>query len=196
MKVGGNELKLLPLLSRLTKLVVSDPEHQQYGEHLSKVEVDELVRPNRETSMLVTEWLLDSGLTRESLRLSPAGDWVTISLPVQQVEALLDTKYSIYEHEDGSRLVRTTIWSLPIHLHEHISTIQPTTAFLRLKPNVPVFPEIKRSVNLIESADKGGEKPRIPLAAKNLTGVAAVCNFSAVTPACLRTLYNSKYAYC
>ena len=141
--------------------------------------------------MLVEEWLLDNGLSTESLSLSPAGDWISLSLPVHEVESLLETTYSIYEHEDGSKLVRTTEWSLPVHLHEHITTIQPTTAFLRVKPHVPIFPEIKRSVDFIESADKGPWGPPPP--AENLTGIAAVCNFSAVTPACLRTLYDSKY---
>jgi tripeptidyl-peptidase I len=86
--------------------------------------------------------------------------------------------YSTYQHEDGTLLVRTTSWSLPRHLHDHVSTIQPTTAFLRTKP---------RDTTLKEASEAVSYGPYIP--PENTTGIAAACNFSAVTPACLRTLY-------
>ena len=152
--------------------------------------MDELTAPSEDTSKLVEEWLLDNGVATETMDRSNAGDWLTISLPVEEVERLLDTTYSTYQHEDGTTIIRTTEWSLPIHLHEHISIIQPTTAFLKVKSNVPVFPELKRSVDYKISSSYAAP------AAENLTGIAAACNFSAVTPTCLRTLYDSKYNPC
>lgn len=83
---------------------------------------------------LVHDWLLDNGIESHQLGYSPAKDWISVKLPVSKVEELLDTEYSTYEHVDGSKIVRTPAWSLPRHLHEHISTIQPTTSFFRAAP--------------------------------------------------------------
>ena len=163
---------------------VSDPTHARYGQHLSKAEVEDLVKPSDDTSKLVTEWLEDSGIEEKHCHFSGARDFISIPLTVAEVERLLGTKYSIYEHADGTRLVRAPKWSLPEHLHEHISTIQPTTAFLRANPHGVAA---KRSTDL--KAVPGHFVPPAKTVAENLTGIAAVCNFSAVTPTCLRTLY-------
>jgi tripeptidyl-peptidase-1 len=179
--VGGMVGRIIYL-----RLPVSDPDHARYGQHLSKAEVDELVKPSPETSKLVLKWLEDIGIEEKDCQFSGARDFVSISLRVADVEALLQTEYSIYEHQDGTRLVRTPEWSLPEHLHKHISTIQPTTAFLRANSHGIVA---ERSADL--KAVPGHFVPEAKIAAKNLTGIAAVCNFSAVTPTCLRTLYDT-----
>jgi tripeptidyl-peptidase I len=119
--------------SELTFLsAVSNPEHSRYGQHLSFEEVNELVKPTDETLDLVHEWLLANGITL--FDYSPAKDWIDIYVDVESAERLLDTEYSVYEHEDGTTLVRTSEWSLPLHLHERIDTIQPTNAFMRTTP--------------------------------------------------------------
>lgn len=179
--VGGMVGRIIYL-----RLPVSDPDHTRYGQHLSKAEVDELVKPSPDTSKLVLEWLEDSGIEEKDCQFSGARDFISISLKVEDVEELLKTEYSIYEHQDGTRLVRTPEWSLPEHLHKHISTIQPTTAFLRAKPHGIAA---ERSVDL--KPVPGHFVPPAKILAENLTGIAAVCNFSAVTPTCLRTLYDT-----
>lgn len=55
-------------------------------------------------------------------------------LPVAQVEKMLGTECRMWKHaEDGHGLVRTTQYSLPPYLDEHIELIQPTTIFNRAK---------------------------------------------------------------
>lgn len=98
---------------------------------------------------------------------------------MSDVEELLDTEYSIYEHYDGTRLVRTTKYSLPVHLHEHIAIITPTNQFLRSDP---------RGKDLRTSAEAIAYPPP---AEPTLGSVDAVCNFSLVTPTCLRTIYGT-----
>lgn len=153
---------------------------------MSKAEVEELVRPSADTSKLVAKWLEDNGIDEKHCEFSGARDFISIPLTVEKVETLLDTDFSIYEHEDGTRIVRAPEWSLPEHLHEHISTIQPTTAFLRANPHGVAA---KRSVDV--KTVPGHFVPPVKLPGENLTGIAAVCNFSAVTPICLRTLYDT-----
>jgi tripeptidyl-peptidase-1 len=148
--------------------------------------VDELIAPDPDASKLVQEWLENHGIEEKDCQFSGARDYISTTLTVEQVEKLLEAEYSIYEHEDGTRLVRTSEWSLPEHLHKHISTIQPTTAFIRANPHGIAA---KRSTDL--KPVPGHFVPPAKMLGDNLTGIAAVCNFSAVTPTCLRTLYDT-----
>lgn len=181
---------------------VSSPFHSRYGKHMSADEVNELVAPQASTIDSVHAWLEQSGCDSSRLEYSPARDWIKLSLPVSSVENLLRTNYSVYRHEDGTELIRTPQWSLPSHLHEHISTIQPTNSFLRLSA--------MRSFSRISAGDMiGAQAPEYQDAKKfyataDLVGplqlstnsVDTVCNVSAVTPTCLRTLYKSiDYMY-
>ncbi|KAI3330031.1 tripeptidyl-peptidase 1 precursor [Ustulina deusta] len=158
---------------------VSDPAHPKYGQHLSADEVEELVKPSKETSDLVHEWLGDNGIVPSSY--SAAKDWITVTLPVSAVEKLLDTEYHIFEHKDGAKVARAPSWSLPNHLHDHIDTIQPTNSFFRA-----------RNQASDSFVDEG------VLASPNFkyypTGsdISVVCNNASVTPQCFETLYKTK----
>lgn len=117
------------------------------------------------------EWLADNGVATSKLKYSPAKDWITVTLPVEQIEGMLDTKYAVYRHEDESELVRAPEWSLPAHLHDHIDTVQPTNSWFRSKP---------QSVGVEVKSFLGDDAT-----------VSDVCNATAVTPACIRTLYGT-----
>lgn len=158
---------------------VSDPDDVRYGQHLSADEVRELVKPSEETLGLVHEWLEDNGAVPSSY--SAAKDWLMVSLPVSQIEALLDTEYYVYEHEEGARLVRASKWSLPMHLHEHIDTIQPTTSFFRARA--------QKSMHIDEGAAGFVAAGYTPPSNETIN---AVCNVSSVTPECFETLYQTK----
>ncbi len=147
--------------------------------------MNELVRPTDETFDLVHEWLNDCGVDSSQLEYSGARDWVKVTLPVTDIEMLLDTKYSIYKHSDGSHLVRTPQWSLPIHLHAHIDTIQPTNSFFQPKPKRSTLKTVKVA-GLEQYLSAEAVSP-----AKSQDVISA-CNITAVTPTCLRTLYG-KY---
>ncbi|KAL1304330.1 hypothetical protein AAFC00_000731 [Neodothiora populina] len=159
---------------------VSDPSHDRYGQHLTEHEVKKFVQPADQTLELVREWLADNGINDDHLSFSPAKDWITIPLPVERVESLLDTKYSLYRHDDGSETVRTLNWSLPSHLHEHIDTIQPTNSFFRAKPQA-ISLQVEKRPDLDSKALQYYEAP----------DVGSVCVANAVTPGCLRTLYGT-----
>lgn len=156
---------------------VSDPSHNRYGQHLSREQVNNLVKPDDETLELVHEWLYDNGV--QNVNYSPSKDWIHIYVDVESAERLLDTKYSIFEHEDGDVLVRTSEWSLPTHLHGKIDTIQPTTSFMRTKAH------INDHEQLGSSWMPPGHNP------PTNTTISAVCQFYPVTIECLRTLYGT-----
>ncbi|KAK5099652.1 hypothetical protein LTR24_001311 [Lithohypha guttulata] len=176
-KIGLKNKKFADLERHLYE--VSLPTHHRYRQHFSKEEVDDLVRPDEEASALINEFLQDHGVSVKSCKYSSARDWITISLPVSQVEKMLNTKYSVYKHEDGTSMIRTTEWSLPQHLHEHISTIQPTTAFLRASPQIQT---------VLESPGVDLNEDDYP---PTTTELISTCNWEGVTPACLRLLYGT-----
>lgn len=70
---------------------ISDPDHERYGKHLSKDQVDDLVRPYDESLRLVTEWLGKWEIYEEDISRSAAKDWVTVMIPVRLAEQMLNT---------------------------------------------------------------------------------------------------------
>lgn len=110
-------------------LQVSDPKHARYGQHLTAEHVHSIITPSNETLESVGGWLSENGIT--SCKYSPAKDWISMPMTVGQVEDLLQTKYYVFAHRDGTKVVRAPEWSLPVHLHEHIDIVQPTTSFFR-----------------------------------------------------------------
>ena len=168
---------------------VSNPSHARYGQHLTIDEVNRLVQPADDTLDLVLDWLHEKNIPSDLLEYSPAQDWIKVSLPVEEVEQLLDTKYSVYRHEDGDHLVRAPVWSLPAHLHNHVDTIQPTNSFFRPRGR-------RMTYKTVIPMEKLAQRPAYTFPSMNGTmpsnmTLAAACNTSAVTPTCLRTLYGT-----
>ncbi|MCJ1403415.1 hypothetical protein MMC11_006638 [Xylographa trunciseda] len=182
---------------------ISDPSHSRYGQHLSEVEVRSLTAPDSRTHNLVERWLQEHGI--EDPQYNLAKDWITVSIPVRTVNRLLNTEYQVYRHleEPDEPLIRTSHWSLPIHLHRHIDVIQPTNSFFR--PRSRRSQSWKRDSSRNENdiiktyeelkAEDLAKKPHIVVPeAQNLPPhptVAQACNRFAVSPLCLRTLYGT-----
>lgn len=155
---------------------VSDPDSANYGQHLSTDDVNKLIAPSDESVSLVESWLAGHGIDKSRLSYSPAKDWISINVPVSTAEVLLNTKYSVFQHQDGSKLVRTTAYSLPQNLHDHIDVVTPTNTFLDLQKAKTTYQPIQ---------------PRIQTRAGTPPDVSKVCNATDVTPTCLRTLYET-----
>jgi tripeptidyl-peptidase I len=139
--------------------------------------VNDLIKPSDEALDMVHEWLQINGM--DNLNYSPSKDWIEVTIDVESAERLLDTKYYVFEHEDGSRLVRTPEWSLPLHLHEHVDTIQPTTSFFRSSAQKFDYLKLPRWDNQSYTPPS------------NAT-INAACNVNLVTPECFMTLYSTK----
>ncbi|KAK0243100.1 tripeptidyl peptidase A [Armillaria nabsnona] len=161
---------------------VSDPDHSRYGQHLSKEEVDALVAPDDESLELVQEWLASYGVDETDITRSSAQDWVRVTLPLQLVEEMLDTSYHVWQHTEGDYLVRTTRYSLPEPLLDHIDVVQPTTLFGRWKG-------MKSTVIDFENFDLGNTADVAKLDAET-DYVDPACNVS-ITVSCLKQLYNA-----
>lgn len=171
---------------------VSDPNHSRYGQHLTAEEIHDLVTPGEESVNAVKQWLADHGVMDHAF--NPSKDWVSIWVPIEKAERMLDTTYSRYRHTDGSELSRTPEWSLPAHLHEHIEVVQPTNSFFRPSPKVntwsgPVLGEESISLDWFETIGKNMYPTHKSSAAA--ASVASLCNISFTTVDCIRTLYGT-----
>ncbi|KAH8977865.1 subtilisin-like protein [Lactarius hatsudake] len=165
---------------------ISDPFHERYGEHLSKEDVEALVAPHPSSVNAVHEWLESHGIKKEACHRSPAGDWVTVRLPVAQAEKMLGTEFRMWKHtQDGDVLVRTTEYSLPAHLDRHIELIQPTTAFNRAKGQHTTF----RFSPVPGVAPSSLSDDKISVEGSGVT-VDPSCN-TTITVSCLKQLYNA-----
>ncbi|EPS93872.1 hypothetical protein FOMPIDRAFT_1135359 [Fomitopsis schrenkii] len=159
---------------------VSDPKSANYGNHLTKEDAAAFVAPSNQTVATINKWLANHNLTANVI--SPAGDWLSLQVPVSQANDLFAANFSVFTHDTtGNQAVRTLSYSVPESLVDHLKVIYPTTTFPSMKSLVPIFsaPEPLTSTG-------GG--------ASGVTGaggqaVAASCD-QVVTPTCLQTLYG------
>ncbi|EIW73986.1 subtilisin-like protein [Coniophora puteana RWD-64-598 SS2] len=158
---------------------ISDPSHARYGVHLSKDDVLELMAPQSDTQEVVAEWLALYGLNETSVSYSSAKDAMTLSAPVRVAESMFNTSFYVYSHADsGDSLVRTTQYSLPEVLDDHIALVQPLVMLASLGQVAKPTP-----------SSAGGPTPLTPTQDVNSTAVDPSCNYQ-ITPDCLRQLYN------
>lgn len=96
---------------------------------------------------------------------------------------MLDTEFSWYRSTENQEILRTTHYSVPESVKEHINFVQPTTRFGSLKP----LSSTAQIIDVDAKADStpkwwGGSAPQV-----NIT-----CNLT-ITPECLLDLYNVHY---
>ncbi|KZT44218.1 subtilisin-like protein [Sistotremastrum suecicum HHB10207 ss-3] len=169
---------------------VSDPYHPRYGQHLSKSEVENLVAPHPNSVSMVEEWLVAHDIDIfGAVERSPAGDWLSVSVPISKVEQMLATKYHTYRHGQSSELVtRALSYSLPRILHDHIDVVVPTTMFGSL--------DMMRATHFVHPAGEipvltEAEAASVPdVKGPNGQNIPASCN-TTVTPTCLQALYRT-----
>lgn len=151
---------------------IADHNSPNYGQWLSKDEVDAFTAPDTKALEAVTSWLKAAGIA-ESAITQPSSDWMHVQVPVSKAEELLKATYDIYSHETHeSSLMRTLAYAIPQGLHQHIETIQPTTSFL--SNEAKRHDGIQRKANRARSTRKNN------------------CA-SAASPDCVRKFYNVDY---
>ncbi|EKM50516.1 uncharacterized protein PHACADRAFT_263851 [Phanerochaete carnosa HHB-10118-sp] len=168
------------------RLDISSP-HWRYGQHLSKEDAEALVAPHPDSVELVDAWLAANGVPLTHVERLNGGSWLSILVTVEQASRMMNSTYSIYEHDTTSEyIVRTTSYSLPSVLHAHVGVITPTTYFgtMRgMRATSFLQPQIRPLDNDIETAPK-------LTGPTSLATVPSSCA-TTITPACLRALYNT-----
>ena len=151
---------------------ISDPKSPNYGKWLSKEEVEGFTRPSEESLKLVKLWLSSYGIPEKSLTQATP-DWIEVKVPVSKAEAMLSSKFSLYHDSvSGKTAPRTTEYSIPLLLHDHIDTIQPTTSFHRV-----MGPQVAQNQSDIALR-------------KRQSG----CDPNNIVPSCIQSHYNVDYS--
>lgn len=92
-------------------------------------QVEKFSAPSDATKSAVNTWLASHGVSAENI--TPAGDWLSVRVPVSKAEELLNTKYDVYTHTaSGKQSIRTLEYSLPPAVAGVVKAIHPTTSYV------------------------------------------------------------------
>lgn len=75
---------------------VSSPQHPLYGQHLSREELRDLMRPRAESTSVVLDWLRASGVPDADVE--DAGEWINFRTNVSTAGELLGTEFAIFKN--------------------------------------------------------------------------------------------------
>ncbi|APA15893.1 hypothetical protein SS1G_09225 [Sclerotinia sclerotiorum 1980 UF-70] len=146
-------------------IAVSTPGNADYGNHLDADEANALFAPSADASNAVTSWLTSAG----AQNIVSDGSTVTFAATIEKANSILNATFQTYT-SNGVTKVRTTQYSVPDHLAEHIDLISPTTYFGKTVANAPTK---------VTKKDTSATK----------VTVDASCSTS-ITPKCIKELYN------
>lgn len=154
---------------------VSTPGSPAYGQYLDIDDINSIFGASNESSAAVTSWLQSSGVTS----YVTAGDSVWFKTNVSTANAMLGTSFKSYSDLTGATKLRTTEYSVPEDVAEHVDLIAPTTYFGKTKA--------------MRALKSGWEAPlarRQEPADCHYNLVVDNETYAALTPNCLRTEYN------
>ncbi|KAJ7117680.1 family S53 protease [Mycena epipterygia] len=150
-------------------LDVSTPSSSNYGNHLTKDEVNAYLAPTDQALAAVQNWLSSNNVT--SVSSGPAGDWLTVTVPVSKANELLAANYETFQHvASGKSYARTLSYSLPAQVAPFVDHIHPSTTF-----NNPL------SISPILSSPQAGSVS---------SDASSKSCATTVTPTCLQSLYG------
>jgi tripeptidyl-peptidase-1 len=93
------------------------------------VQVEAFVAPTSGTTAAVNEFLATNNI--KATVASPAGDWLSFSIPVSQANNLFNADFTVFTHEaTGKQAIRTLSYSIPSSLKGMIDFIHPTVAYV------------------------------------------------------------------
>ncbi|KAF8148291.1 family S53 protease [Crassisporium funariophilum] len=158
-------------------MAVSTPGNALYGQHLTKEEVEAFVAPPPDTVSLVNQWLSNNDIFAKTV--SPAGDWLEFSIPINKANSLIAANFQVFQHpETGKEFVRTLSYSIPEALLGHIDVVHPTTTFDNPFVHLP----------FVSNPNAPVQKPEDEFEIESRADLATCA--TAVTPACLEALYG------
>jgi len=159
---------------------ISDPSHPNYGRHLSRRALADLMAPRAESTSAVRNWLRDAGIPDSQVHED--GEWINLRLTVREASTLLDANFGVWGHRGTTvKKVRALKYSVPEEIAEHITTVIP----------VVKFGQIRAQRSQILDVTEAPEDTSIKVAAEipPQTLDVAACNVT-ITPQCLRALYK------
>lgn len=154
---------------------VSTPGSASYGKWLDKDAADALVAPSSEAGPAVESWLKGAGVDH----VHTEGEYVTFAATIDNANKLLSTEFHYYE-SDGLTKLRTTEYSIPDNMVQHVDFVHPTTFFGKTTAQAPA--NHQRRITISKRQSSG-----------NSTGNSSTVDASCaelITPTCIKELYD------
>lgn len=99
--------------------------HVHYRRLSSLLQAEAFVAPKPEAVQAVNSWFAMNNISTRTV--SPAGDWMSFSVPVSKADELLDTQFFVFRHDKtGMQTIRTLDYSIPANLVGLVDLIYPT----------------------------------------------------------------------
>jgi len=166
----------------------SKHDSPRYGQHYTTEEVAEIFAPSKDAVDSILEWLLSAGIPAEKISQSVNKQWMQFDASTLELESLLKTEYHAYEHvETGKTSIACEKYNKPHNAIPQLLTEcrYHVKLFTTKRRSVPDSNKQKRSFNIPPLLKDLGMSLAALLAIPEL----AVCDI-AITPACIKALYN------
>ena len=176
---------------------VANPDSPNYGNHWTSEQVIDMFKSLDETIDSVREWLVSSGIDKDSITLSGNKAWLAFTATAERMEALLHTEY--FEFEDaatGGIMPACDRYHIPKRIQGHLDYITPGIRLLA--PFEKPKEHEKRSLNKRQWLHHGSSHqdgpwphhhwPPRPYPHGN-TSDLSTCDIT-ITPACIAALYD------
>lgn len=149
LSIALRQPELRSLRARLD--LISNPNHQDFGAHLSKDQLRLFQQPSNTSIESVLNWLENHGV--EDFRYDSA--WVHFNTTVSTINSLLDCRLSKYKNDASQIVYRAMEYSLPSYLSEMVDFVFPITQFIgKPKRGAIERHEIGRGIEQRQSARK------------------------------------------
>ncbi|RDB30132.1 Tripeptidyl-peptidase sed1 [Hypsizygus marmoreus] len=177
LRIGLKQRNLALLPTEL--LAISDPASPLYGRHWTPAQVLEAFAPPEEAGEIVRRWLVSEGVGKERVRWSADKAWIDVrSATVGEVEKLIGARYRVFRRGEEEEYIACDSYTLPRSIADVVDIITPT-----VQPNTKLA-EVRRSL----PHNGVSHEREVKRASVAVTG----CD-KAVTPDCLKALYNMTY---
>ncbi|KAG5970552.1 hypothetical protein E4U55_001614 [Claviceps digitariae] len=173
---------------------VSDPDSPKYGHYYKSAQVTDMFAPKQETIDAVKDWLVDSGVSAQSITLSKSKGWIEFDSKVGKLRSLVKADYHVYEHaQSRSERIGTDEYSLPVDIAPLIDFVLPGATLTGISKRAG-----KRTGKRTDNTriTPGATIERfVPLSKLQEAEVSSHINGTAtcdkyITPECIRAIYN------
>ena len=132
---------------------VSDPDSRFYGQHRSRIEIEEIAS-NPTSKIFLLNYLQDSGatITAESV----FGEYITAQAPVSLWEQMFQTEFYKFHHSSEEEkgvveIIRAEKYSVPLVLHEHVTSVFQTIQMIQNRWGRPVIYQVRQSTSVLQN---------------------------------------------
>jgi tripeptidyl-peptidase-1 len=108
---------------------VSDPDHSNYGKHLTFEELGALTA-NPEAETAVMNFLLSHGVSKSHISVTPNKEFMRVRMTVEIAENILSTRFSIFRSIFAkAEIIRTLEYTIPMEIVKYVRFIGYTIQF-------------------------------------------------------------------